>query len=159
MGLILLSTTSRVITHSETFVSEGSWYMISSINSSRIILALTFLIVGVLVGFFFLILTAQKAKPLTLLRAIGARSGYLIQNLGLQIGAVLVAGTVAALIFLFAATRANATGDVSISVDPAQTAITIAGVAALSLIGGAAAVIRLLRIEPIRATQSGSRSL
>ncbi|HEX4903580.1 MAG TPA: hypothetical protein VFV42_12260, partial [Acidimicrobiales bacterium] len=59
---------------------------VSSVNQSfQIILALAFGVVTLVVAFFFLILTVQKAKPLTLLRAVGAPTSYLVRNLIVQI--------------------------------------------------------------------------
>lgn len=128
-------------------------------NSARIVLLLAFLVVGILVGFFFLILTAQKAKPLTLLRAVGARSAYLLRNLAAQVAAVLVGGSVVAIAMLVLATRTDLTGDLSVTLDPVEILVTIVGVALLSMIGAAVAIFRLLRIDPLIATQDSSRSL
>jgi len=46
----------------------------------RLILALAFFVVILVTGFFFLILTVQKTQALTLLRAVGASTGYLLKN-------------------------------------------------------------------------------
>ena len=127
-------------------------------NSAQIILLLAFLVVGILVGFFFLILTAQKAKPLTLLRAVGAKSSYLMRNLAAQVGAVLFVGSVAAIVMLVFASGTNLTGDLSISLDPVEILVTILGVAVLSLIGAAVAIFRVIRIDPLLATRDSSRS-
>ncbi len=55
---------------------------VQGVNQSfQIILALAFLVVTLVIGFFFLILTVQKTGALTLLRAIGAPTSYLIKNL------------------------------------------------------------------------------
>ena len=75
------------------------------------------------------------------------------------IGLVLVIGSAVGVLLLLLATRADLTGDLAISVEPTGVLTTVVGVGALALIGGAAAVIRVLRIEPIRATQGNSRSL
>ena len=59
---------------------------VSSVNTSfSIILLLAFLVVAVVIGFFFLILTFQKQSSLTVLRAVGAPTGYLVKALLIQI--------------------------------------------------------------------------
>ncbi len=126
---------------------------VAAVNQSfSIILGLAFLVVTVVVAFFFLILTVQKAKPLTLLRAIGAPSSYLVKNLLVQIVLVMAAG-IAIGIGLVLLVR-TATGGLSIAVtlEPSTVIPTIAGLTVLALLGGVAAVRRVLRIEPIRAT-------
>jgi putative ABC transport system permease protein len=128
-------------------------------NSSQIILALAFLVVAILVGFFFLILTTQKAKPLTLLRAIGARSRYLVWSLALQILVVLAVGSMLGILLVLIATGSDATGDVSVSIEPGRTLVTVIGIALISAVGGVVAAVRVLRIDPIRATTDTSRSL
>ena len=54
---------------------------VSSIQQSfAIILGLAFVVVILLTGFFFLIITVQKMSSLTLLRAVGASSGFLVRE-------------------------------------------------------------------------------
>ncbi|MGH9012285.1 MAG: peptide ABC transporter permease, partial [Acidimicrobiia bacterium] len=43
------------------------------------VMGLGYLVVAVVIGFFFLTLTLQKEASVTLLRAVGARSGYLVR--------------------------------------------------------------------------------
>ena len=47
-------------------------------QSFRLIFLLYGLVIPLVTGMFFLILTLQKAQSLTLLRAVGASAGYLI---------------------------------------------------------------------------------
>lgn len=127
---------------------------VAAVNQSfSIILGLAFLVVTLVVAFFFLILTVQKAKPLTLLRAVGAPSRYLVQNLVAQIVVVMTAG-VAIGIGLVLVVRA-VTGDsssIAVELQPSTVVPTVAGLAGLALLGGVAAIRRVLRIDPIRAT-------
>ena len=126
---------------------------VAAVNQSfSIILGLAFLVVTVVVAFFFLILTVQKAKPLTLLRAVGAPSSYLVKNLLAQIVLVMAAG-IAIGIGLVLVVRTAAGGlSIAVTLEPATVIPTIAGLTGLALLGGLAAVRRVLRIEPIRAT-------
>ena len=57
-------------------------------TSFSIVLGLAFVVVTLVVGIFFVILTVQKSASLTLLRAIGARTGDLVQALLVQVGVV-----------------------------------------------------------------------
>ena len=68
---------------------------VSSVNTSfQLILALAFLVVAVVIGFFFLILTVQKQSTLTVLRAVGAPTSYLVKALLKQIALVVGIGLV-----------------------------------------------------------------
>ena len=126
---------------------------VSAVNQSfQIILALAFGVVTLVVAFFFLILTVQKAKPLTLLRAVGAPTGYLIRNLVVQILFVMGAG-IAIGIGLVLAVRPIATGGaIELDLEPATVIPTIVGLTVLALVGSIGAIRRVLRIDPIRAT-------
>ncbi len=132
---------------------------VKGVNSSfSIILALAFMVVVLVVGFFFLILTVQKSKPLTLLRAVGAPRRYLVQNLLGQIVIVMAAGIVVGLGLTLLVGAATTGGAIDVSLDPGQVVPTVALLTVLALLGGLASVRRVLRIDPIRATvDSGSQ--
>ncbi len=133
---------------------------VKGVNSSfSIILALAFMVVVLVVGFFFMILTVQKSKPLTLLRAIGAPRRYLVQNLLGQIVIVMAAGTVIGIALTLLVGTATSGGAIDVSLDPAQVASTVGVLTVLALIGGLASVRRVLRIDPIRATLDAGSSL
>lgn len=121
-------------------------------SSFSIVLLLAFVVITLVIGFFFLILTVQKARPLTLLRAIGAPRGYLVRNLVAQVLLVLAGGIVVALLLLWLTVSAATVGDLSIELDTASLTATLVAVVALALLASLAAVRRVLRIEPIRAT-------
>ena len=66
---------------------------VSAVRSSFVvILGLFYLVVPLVTGLFFLILTFQKANALTLLRAIGAPSRRLVNSLLIQVVVVLALG-------------------------------------------------------------------
>lgn len=126
---------------------------VQSVNQSfQIILALAFGVVTLVVAFFFLILTVQKAKPLTLLRAIGAPSGYLVRNLVFQIVAVMAAGIAIGVALVLAVRPVSTGGAIEVELRPGTVIPTLLALTVLALIGGVAAIRRVLRIEPIRAT-------
>jgi putative ABC transport system permease protein len=61
-------------------------------QSFAVIFVLYGLVVPLVTGLFFLIVTFQKANSLTLLRAIGAPSGRLVRSLLVQVSIVLIGG-------------------------------------------------------------------
>lgn len=129
---------------------------VTSVSQSfNIILVLAFIVVVVVVGFFFLILTVQKSGSLTLLRAIGSPSSYLVKNLIFQIAVVMLAGAAIGLALTFVILRFGLSGDLAVSISPTSVAITVVGVTALAMVGGLAAIRRVLAIDPIEATVVG----
>jgi putative ABC transport system permease protein len=121
---------------------------VSSVNTSfQLILALAFLVVAVVIGFFFLILTVQKRDSLTVLRAVGAPTGYLVRALLLQIAVVVGAGIVVGGLLTFAAVRGASAG-LPISLAPGTAAATAVGVVALALVGSLYTLVTVSRIDP-----------
>ena len=121
-------------------------------QSFDIILGLAFLVVTLVVGFFFLILTVQKARSLTLLRAIGSPSGYLVRSLLIQVLAVLVVGATLGVGFTLLVIDVAPSGDLSVALDLSTTLVTILALAVLALVASVASIRRVLRIDPIEAT-------
>ncbi len=116
-------------------------------QSFSLILLLAFIVVTLIVGFFFLILTVQKASSLTLLRAVGAPAGYLVKALLQQIGVVVGGGLVVGVAFLFGA-KAGAQAGLPLQVEPATVIATCATVIVFALLASSVAVVRVLRIDP-----------
>jgi putative ABC transport system permease protein len=124
---------------------------VSAVRSSfSVILLLFYLVVPLVTGLFFLIVTFQKAGALTLLRAIGSPAGPLVRALLIQVVAVvLVGGVIATLLFWLTSGATNSLG-VTVQAGPVLT--TVGVVLALALLTSVAAVRRVLRIDPIAAT-------
>jgi len=120
-------------------------------TSFNIVQGLAFVVVTLVVGIFFVILTVQKAAALTLLRAIGAGTGELIRTLLVQVVVVMVAAIGVGAFFLFVASLASGQ-DFPISFDPMVVITRGAVLLALALIASLAAIRRVLRIDPIAAT-------
>ena len=126
---------------------------VSSISQSfAIILGLAFVVVVLLTGFFFLIITVQKTTALTLLRAVGASSGYLLRNLVAQVVLVVGAGTVLAIGLLAVAAAAASTDAFEVRADPTVVAITSGAILGLALVASIGSMRRVLRIDPASAT-------
>lgn len=127
---------------------------VSAVRSSfAIVLLLFYLVVPLVTGLFFLIVTFQKASALTLLRAIGSPSGLLVRSLLAQVVAVvLVGGSIATALYALVIPQVDGLG---LSVEWRTVWLTVGVVLALALATSLAAVRRVLRIDPITATTGG----
>jgi putative ABC transport system permease protein len=127
---------------------------VSSIQQSfNIILGLAFVVVLLLTGFFFLIITVQKLPSLTLLRAVGASGGFLLRNLVLQVVLVIGAGVVIAVPLTFLGVAGVANGGFRAEVDPFVLIATSLAVLVLGVAAAFGAMRRVARIDPSAATQ------
>lgn len=121
---------------------------VASVNQSfQLILGLAFLVVAVVIGFFFQILTVQKLPSLTLLRAVGAPVGYLIRSLFVQIAFVVLGGLAVGVALTFAAVKGASAG-LPISLSPSVAATSAVGVIVLALLGSVVSMVRVARIDP-----------
>ena len=120
-------------------------------QSFAVILFLGYLVVTLVTGFFFLILTVQKTSALTVLRAIGAPRGYLVRALLVQV-AVVIAGGILVGAAVLALASAGSSPTFPISVDPRIVVTSGAVVALLALAASVIAIRRVLRIDPNDAT-------
>lgn len=128
---------------------------ISSITQSfGILVGLTFIIGIVVIGFFFLILTVQKLKSFTLLRAIGTPTRSLAGTVALQITLVVVLASLIAVGLTLGAVQGLNTG-IPVQLDPALIIGTVIAVLAFSLVAGLLSIRRIARIDP--ATAVGAR--
>ncbi|MFZ1439620.1 MAG: ABC transporter permease [Candidatus Microthrix subdominans] len=120
-------------------------------QSFSILYLLLYIVVALVTGVFFLILTVQKEDALVLLRAVGASSrdviaSVLIQvlvvvGLGALIGSAVTAG-------LLALTRDVFGAGLQLS----TAALTVGVILVLGLVASVGAVRRVLAIDPINAT-------
>lgn len=129
---------------------DGSPGVASVRQSFSVILLLFYLVVPLVTGLFFLIVTFQKAGALTLLRAIGAPAGTLVRALLIQVVTVVLSGSVLAVALYWLASRSG--GSLGISVEIGPIVLTSVLVLVLALLTSLAAVRRVLRIDPIAAT-------
>lgn len=128
---------------------------IESITQSfGILVGLTFIIGIVVIGFFFLILTVQKLRAFTLLRAIGTSSARLAVSVALQITVVVLVASVLALGLTLLAVQGLNTG-IPVTLSPPLIIGTVLAVLAFSLLAGLLSVRRIVRIDP--ATAVGAR--
>lgn len=126
-------------------------------RSFGILYLLLFIVVTIVTGVFFLILTVQKREALVLLRAIGAERRdivvlvltqvLLVVGVGVVVGVGLTVGLLALARDVFGAT-----------VDASTTITSAAAVLALGLVAATGAVRRVLAIEPVEATRAAGLS-
>jgi putative ABC transport system permease protein len=124
---------------------------VSSVRSSFfIVLLLFYLVVPLVTGLFFLIVTFQKAGALTLLRAIGAPAKVLVTSLLAQVVVVvLLGGVIAAALYRLVIPSAAA---LALRFEWVPVIVTVGVVLVLALLTSLAAVRRVLQIDPIQAT-------
>ncbi|MDQ1246626.1 MAG: hypothetical protein QG597_994 [Actinomycetota bacterium] len=128
---------------------------IESITQSFGILAgLTFVIGIVVIGFFFLILTVQKMRAFTLLRAIGTSNGRLAASVAVQIVIVVLVASALAVLLTLLAVRGLNTG-IPVTLQPGLIFGTVLAVLIFSLLAGLLSIRRIVRIDP--ATAVGAR--
>lgn len=124
---------------------------VASVRSSfGVILGLFYLVVPLVTGLFFLIVTFQKASALTLLRAIGARGRTLVVALLIQVVAVVTIGSVLA--FGLYALALQGVSNLGVRVEVRPVVLTTLAVLVLALLTSLVAVRRVLRLDPLAAT-------
>ena len=125
---------------------------VSSITQSfNILYLLLYIVVAIVTGVFFLILTVQKQDALVLMRAVGASSSDIVGSVIIQVLVVVGAGSLIGTVVtggLLSFTR-----DVfGASLDPITTAVSIGLIILLGLLASMGAVKRVLAIDPVQAT-------
>lgn len=124
-------------------------------QSFGVIFALYSVVVPLVTGLFFLIVTLQKAPSLVLLRAIGAGAGALARSLVFQAVVISAAG-LAIGVALFSLLAGRQVGGLTVRFEPVTVAVWVGLFLVLGLIGTVASLRRVLRIDPLRATGIGT---
>ena len=123
-------------------------------QSFQLIFLLYGLVIPLVTGLFFLIVTFQKAAALTLLRAIGARSSSLIRSLLLQV-LLVVGGGILIGIALFAPLTLIGLGAITLRFDLGTVLFWSLALLVLGLASALVAARRVLAIDPLEATTGG----
>lgn len=123
-------------------------------QSFQVIFLLYGLVVPLVTGLFFLILTLQKARSLTLLRAIGARTGVLVRNLLTQVVLIVGLGLILGVAMFFPLSQSRV-GGLLLRFDPTVVLTWSVLLMVLALVSAVASLRRVLRIDPIAATHAG----
>jgi putative ABC transport system permease protein len=126
-------------------------------QSFQIIFLLYGLVVPLVTGLFFLIITLQKSGSLVLLRAMGCRAGLLVRALLLQVVIVIALGLLFG-VALYAPTTRLELGSLSLRFDATAVVVWAVLLLVLGVLSAIGAVRKVLSIEPIEATMgSGVR--
>lgn len=123
-------------------------------QSFQVIFLLYGLVVPLVTGLFFLIITFQKSASLTLLRAIGARSSALVRSLLLQV-LIVMAGGIAIGVALYTPLSQLQIGAIALQFDLGAVVFWSVLLLVLGLISALASARRVLAIDPIEATVGG----
>lgn len=122
--------------------------------SFQVIFLLFALVVPLVSGLFFLIVTFQKSRSLTLLRAVGASGAVLVRSLLVQvvlvIGGGLLIGTA-----LYALLTLVEVGSLTLRFDIGAVAVWSALLLGLGLISALVSARQVLAIDPVEATTGG----
>ena len=123
-------------------------------QSFNILYLLLYIVVAIVTGVFFLILTVQKQAALVLLRAVGSSSRDIVTSVLVQVVVVVGAGTVIGT--AVTAALLSMTRDIfGASLNAQTTAMSVTAIVALGLLASVGAVRRVLAIDPVQATVSG----
>lgn len=123
-------------------------------RSFDVIFLLFALVVPLVTGLFFLIITFQKARALTLLRAIGAPAAVLVRSLLVQVLFVIGAGVLLGTLLYLPLSQAEL-GSVALSFDAGALVVWAALLLGLGLLSAIVAARRVLAIDPVEATSGG----
>lgn len=123
-------------------------------QSFQVIFLLYALVVPLVTGLFFLIITFQKAGALTLLRAIGARGSTLVRSLLVQVLIVVGGGLIIGVAIYAPLTQAQV-GSIALRFDVNAVVFWSVLLLVLSLLSALASARRVLKIDPIEATTGG----
>jgi putative ABC transport system permease protein len=116
------------------------------------------LVVPLLTGLFFLIITFQKASALTLLRAVGASAGVLVRSLLVQVAIVVGAGYLLGTL-LYAPLTASRIGKVPVRFETGAVVFWAVLLFVCGVVSSLVAVRRVMRIDPLTATTGGGVGL
>lgn len=125
-------------------------------QSFQVIFLLYGLVVPLVTGLFFLIVTLQKAGSLTLLRAMGAPVSTLVRALLIQV-LVVIGGGLAIGIAMYAPLSQARVGGLALRFDVAMVVFWSVLLLVLGLLSALLSLRRVTRIDPIEATTGGGR--
>lgn len=123
-------------------------------QSFQLIFALYGLVIPLVTGLFFLIVTFQKSKALTLLRAVGIGPWALVRSLLVQVVLVIAVGVVVGTVLYLPLSRLEV-GTIALRFDAGTVALWAGVLLALGVASALVSARRVLRIDPIEATTGG----
>jgi putative ABC transport system permease protein len=122
--------------------------------SFQVIFLLFALVVPLVSGLFFLIVTFQKSRSLTLLRAVGASGGVLVRSLLVQV-VLVIGGGLAIGTALYALLTLVEVGSLTLRFDIGAVAVWSGLLLVLGLVSALVSARQVLAIDPVEATTGG----
>lgn len=120
-------------------------------QSFNIIFLLYGLVIPLVTGLFFLIITLQKSSALTLLRAIGVHGATLVRSLLFQVSIVLIVG-IGFGTLLYLPISSQRLGEIQLSFQASSVVFWSVLLMVLGLLSSLFSALRVLRIDPIEAS-------
>jgi putative ABC transport system permease protein len=120
-------------------------------QSFQLIFLLYGLVIPLVTGLFFLIITLQKANSLTLLRAVGVQGGALVRSLLVQVLIVMVLG-IGIGIALYTPLANQRLGGIPLSFQTGAVVFWAVTLLVLGVLSSLFSARRVLRIDPLEAT-------
>ncbi|MDN4175557.1 FtsX-like permease family protein [Nocardioides sp. SOB77] len=120
-------------------------------STLQLIQGFLFAISALVVGAFFTVLTVQRTGEIAVLRALGAGTGYLVRDSLLESLFLLVVSSAVGVGLGVAAGAAIGSTPMPFALEAAPIATAIGLLVALGVLGAAAAVVRITRVDPLTA--------
>ena len=120
-------------------------------QSFNILYLLLFIVVTIVTGVFFLILTVQKRDSLVLMRALGASRADVIKPILIEVVLVVLVGSV--LGTAVAAGLLEIAKDSFGTLDPITAALSVVLILLLGIVSSFASVRRVLQVDPVEAAR------
>ncbi len=139
---------TQTATRSDALSAIGSYT--SENTSLQLMRGLRFAISALVIGAFFTVWTIQRSGDVAVLKALGARSGYLLRDALGQALVLLAVGTGIGTA-LAAAAGAAASGTVPFVLEAGAILVPALVMIALGALGAALAIRRITSVEPLTA--------
>jgi putative ABC transport system permease protein len=139
---------TRTVTRSEAVNSlPGISQQRATFNS---IISTTFFVTALVVALFFALLTLERVSMYAVFKAMGASSGQIFTQVVGQAAVIAVISFVVGSLLAFAASRAIPP-QVPLQLTPARAIEVLFGLVIMSVLGSAASLRRVIRIDPASA--------
>jgi putative ABC transport system permease protein len=130
---------------------------VSTVRQSFTVIFLLYgLVIPLVTGLFFLILTFQKAAALTLLRAIGAPARLLVRSLLIQVVIVVIVGLAVGVAF-YAPISTRTIGSITLHFETDAVVLWSVLIMVFGILSSLVSARRVLAIDPVDAT-NGARA-
>lgn len=120
-------------------------------STLKLIQGFLYAISALVVGAFFTVLTIQRTQEISVMRAMGASTRYLLRDSLVQSVILLVVSTVVGIGIGLAAGAALASTEMPFALEAGPIAVAATALLVLGVAGAAVAVVRIVRVDPLTA--------